>query len=167
MYASGMSLGSAMTFALACAPANLRGFWWRWSELHRPVCNSAPPVPIIYFHGTADPIVPFEGGKVAGSPRGSITARVSGANQNMADGPTMMGVLATPQSVISATPLAPFGRPVRTVSLSTLPRQWRRTYVAGREPMVADFTEERLGKTTQAVDASALMWDFFKQVPVA
>jgi polyhydroxybutyrate depolymerase len=65
IYANGLSNGGGMSFALACnlsgriaaigsvAGANLMP----WNE-----CNPSRPVPAIVFHGTADPIVPFEGG---------------------------------------------------------------------------------------------------------
>ena len=33
----------------------------------------------------------------------------------------------------------------------------------GANQLVADFTEKSLGKTTQAVDATELMWSFFEQ----
>ena len=78
----------------------LRRLWRCWPSFYRPVCNAAPPAPIIYFHGTADPVVPYEGGKVAGSPARSITARVTAANQNMADWANHNGC---PQRRTSAT----------------------------------------------------------------
>ena len=165
MYASGMSLGSAMTFALACAPTQtFAAFGGVGASFYRPVCNAAPPVPIIYFHGTADPIVPFEGGKVAGSPRGSITARVSGANQNMADWANHDGCTGDP----TVSDLGDTTRTIWSTCKNGVAIDFYRVNGGGHtwpgaNQLVADFTEERLGKTTQAVDASALMWDFFKQ----
>jgi pimeloyl-ACP methyl ester carboxylesterase len=67
IYASGMSMGSAMTFALACQPQRtFAAFGGVALAAYRPVCAAAPPAPLIYFHGTADPIVPFRGGTPQG-----------------------------------------------------------------------------------------------------
>ena len=69
VYASGMSMGSAMTFALACAQdRKFAAFGGVALTLYRPRCDQTPPAPIIYFHGTKDPIVPFEGGQPQGEP---------------------------------------------------------------------------------------------------
>lgn len=72
IYANGFSNGGAMAFALSCtlshriaavgtvaAAQDQRP--WSW-------CAESPPVPLINFHGTADP-VPYHGGRTWGSPR--------------------------------------------------------------------------------------------------
>jgi polyhydroxybutyrate depolymerase len=65
-YASGMSMGSAMTFLQACAlPRRFAAFGGVGFEIYLPKCSDPDPVPIIAFHGTADPIVPFAGGLTA------------------------------------------------------------------------------------------------------
>lgn len=52
VYASGMSMGSAMTFALACAPERkFAAFGGVALTLFEPQCEQTPPAPIIYFHG--------------------------------------------------------------------------------------------------------------------
>lgn len=62
-YASGMSMGSAMTFLQACAtPRRFAAFGGVGFEIYMPKCDEPEPAPIIAFHGTADPIVPFAGG---------------------------------------------------------------------------------------------------------
>ncbi len=165
LYASGMSLGSAMTFALACAPKQtFAAFGGVGASFYRPVCSAAPPAPLIYFHGTADPIVPFEGGKVAGSPAGSITTRVSGANQNMDDWAKHNGCTGDP----SVSDLGDTTRTIWSGCKNNATVDYYRVNGGGHtwpgaSQLVADFTEERLGKTTQAVDATQLMWQFFKQ----
>jgi len=66
IYADGLSNGAGMAFVLSCtlshriaavgmvAAAHLLP--WSW-------CTDTRPVPMIAFHGTADPVVPYTGGK--------------------------------------------------------------------------------------------------------
>lgn len=66
VYANGISNGGSMAFVLSCtlpdriaavgmvAAAHLVPFSW---------CADTRPVPMIAFHGTADPVVPYTGGK--------------------------------------------------------------------------------------------------------
>jgi polyhydroxybutyrate depolymerase len=65
IYANGISNGGGMSFALSCALSNriaavgmvaaAQTLPWNWCTDHR-------PVPMIAFHGTADPMVPYHGG---------------------------------------------------------------------------------------------------------
>jgi polyhydroxybutyrate depolymerase len=65
-YASGMSMGSAMTFLQACAnPRRFAAFAGASFEIYMPKCADPSPVPLVAFHGTADRIVPFMGGLTA------------------------------------------------------------------------------------------------------
>lgn len=65
IYVNGLSNGGGMSFQLVCklseriaAFGGVAGAYVvSWED-----CNPARPVPAIIFHGTADPIVPFEGG---------------------------------------------------------------------------------------------------------
>jgi len=66
IYANGLSNGGGMSFVLSCtmsdriAAVGLVGaaliLPWNWCTDHR-------PVPMIAFHGTADPMAPYKGGK--------------------------------------------------------------------------------------------------------
>lgn len=66
IYANGMSNGGGMAFVLSCTLAGRiaavgmvsPGLYpdWNWCTEHR-------PVPVITFHGTADPIAPYKGGR--------------------------------------------------------------------------------------------------------
>jgi len=65
IYANGMSNGGGMTFVLSCTMSDRIAAvgmvsagldpGWDWCTDHR-------PVPVIAFHGTADPICPYNGG---------------------------------------------------------------------------------------------------------
>ncbi len=66
IYANGMSNGGGMAYVLSCTMSDRiaavgmvsAGLYpeWGWCTDHR-------PVPVIAFHGTADPICPYHGGK--------------------------------------------------------------------------------------------------------
>jgi polyhydroxybutyrate depolymerase len=65
VYSAGMSNGGAMSYRLACelsdriaAVASVTGFMTAGSLA---ACNPPRPVPVMEVHGTADPIVPYEG----------------------------------------------------------------------------------------------------------
>jgi len=65
IYANGFSNGGGMSFVLSCqlseriaAIGSVAGaYLYPWSD-----CKPIRPVPAIVFHGTADPIVPYQGG---------------------------------------------------------------------------------------------------------
>ena len=73
IYANGISNGGGMSFLLSCrlseriaAFGSVAGaFSIPWEA-----CNPSRPMPAILFHGTADPIVPYQGGPAG--PSGSI-----------------------------------------------------------------------------------------------
>jgi polyhydroxybutyrate depolymerase len=64
IYANGLSNGGGMAFALSCTLSNriaaigavsaAQSLSWSW-------CTDSTPVPMIAFHGTADPFVPYNG----------------------------------------------------------------------------------------------------------
>jgi polyhydroxybutyrate depolymerase len=66
IYANGLSNGGGMAFVLSCTLSNriaavgmvaaAQLLPWSW-------CTDTRPVPMITFHGTADPVVPYTGGK--------------------------------------------------------------------------------------------------------
>ena len=64
VFSTGMSDGGAMTSVLACvAPTTFAAFGPVAVQLAPPGCKDHP-VAMVAFHGTADPVVPYAGGKV-------------------------------------------------------------------------------------------------------
>lgn len=65
IYANGLSNGGGMSFQLACKLSDRIAAFGGVAGAYRVAwenCQTERPVPAIIFHGTADPIVPFEGG---------------------------------------------------------------------------------------------------------
>lgn len=166
MYATGMSLGSAMTFAFACsAHRAFAAFGGVGAAFYRPVCNQAPPAPIIYFHGGKDPIVPINGGKVNSGPRNGLTSRVQPAMDSMTEWATHNGCSATPQTTqIKTTELFAWKQGCKNNAVVDFYRSADAGHTwPGASELVASFIESTLGKTTQDVSATKLMWQFFQQ----
>lgn len=63
-YAAGMSNGSAVVFAMACSGEfPMQAYGGVSATFFEPArCDDAPPASILYFHGTDDRVVPFDGG---------------------------------------------------------------------------------------------------------
>lgn len=158
VYVSGMSMGSGMTFALACQPdRRFAAFGGAALAAYQPQCAAAPPAPIIYFHGTADPIVPFKGGVPEGE---DITlppvprAMREWAAHNQCTQDTVerdADVVQREWTGCAADADVDYYR-VRGGG-----HTW-----PGAPAIISDAIEESLGKTTQTVDATRLMWQFFE-----
>lgn len=142
-YASGMSMGSAMAFLQACVqPRRFAAFGGVGFEVFMPNCPDDDPAPIIAFHGTADQVVPFTGGLTAS------TASAPPAESAMREWARRDGCRQYLRSVVATG-----------VTL----RKWDEC-AAGS---AVEFYRIRDGKHVWprrgAVDASALMWEFFSK----
>jgi polyhydroxybutyrate depolymerase len=75
IYVTGLSNGGAMTITLVCARADLlaaaASVIMNLTDEVAAACHPSRPVPILMMNGTADPLIPFEGGK--GSSRFAVT----------------------------------------------------------------------------------------------
>ena len=157
VYSSGMSDGGAMTSVLACSMSN------RFAAF-APVavvlsCGGGKPVPIMAFSGTADPVVPFNGGTVSccGHPKiGSAPSAMAGWAKNNHCDPTPKDVRQSSEAIrrtwsgCSGTSAAVFY-----------------IIVGGGHTWPGSISIPRLGKTTQQIDASATIWRFFAQHALA
>ncbi len=153
-YAVGISSGGAMSASLACqASATFAGFGPVAADFYfAPLCGRARRRPIIIFHGTADPVVPYGGGPVGG-PGG---VRVAPAEKTAAAWAQHNGCTAG----AIRTRVAP-----HVVRLS-----WKRCAVpvvmyriegGGHTWPGAAIHVDRLGPTTSEISATAQMWKFF------
>ncbi len=157
-YASGMSMGSIMTFVLACAKEQtFAAFGGVGATFYRPVCGQSPPAPLIYFHGSRDTVVPIEGGDVRGF-------GFSPVQQTMADWAAHNRCAPTP----TRTQIGEATRFLWSGCAANADVDYYRVAGAGHTwpggPLdVANLIEPTLGKTTRDVSANDLMWQFFSR----
>jgi polyhydroxybutyrate depolymerase len=161
VFSTGMSLGGAMTVQLACnASDRFAAFGAVAVVYYAPPCDKARSVPIAAFMGTADPIVPFEGGKVrcCGSPN------IPAAPASMTNWASHDKCAAQPEE--------------HRVSPAVLLRQWTGCAPAGDVrfyiveggghtwPGAAVRPTGLLGPTTTEINASEILWAFFQAHPL-
>lgn len=159
IYANGLSNGGGMTFVLSCTLADriaavgmVAGLYvYAWDQ-----CTPARPLPTVVFHGTADPIVPYSGG--SGGP----------SRMNFPVIPDWVTTLAqrngctaaTSQRVVDDVGAVQYTGCAADVVFYTIDgggHTW-----PGGQPLPELIT----GRTTDSIDASRTMWDFFVQHPL-
>ena len=159
IYANGFSNGGAMAFALSCAlshriaavgtVAAAQDRPWSW-------CADPRPVPMIMFHGTADPLVPYNGGPSWVSPRpfpSVLTWAANWARRNRRGPNPVESVVATDVTRLEYTDCADDA----AVVLYTVQgggHSW-----PGGKPM----PEWIAGSTSSGIDATSQMWAFFRE----
>jgi polyhydroxybutyrate depolymerase len=164
IYANGMSNGAGMAFALSCTLSHriaAIGAVSAAQSLPSTWCADSTPVPMIAFHGAADPFVPYKG-----APPGWLNPTAPFPNL-----PTWVASWARrnrcgPKPVDSAVTAHVTRREYRncaenaTVVLYTIKgggHQW-----PGGKPI----PEWIVGPMTREIDATGLMWAFFAEHPL-
>jgi polyhydroxybutyrate depolymerase len=164
VYANGLSNGGGMSFALSCtlsnriaavglvASAQLLPFTW---------CTDRRPVPMINFHGTADPEAPYGGG----------TSWVVPGERRLPSQPAWTAHWAR-RNGCAPTPVD------SAVAADVTRRAY--THCAGDADVVlytihggghtwpggGPVPEWFAGRTSHSIDASSLMWAFFRAHPL-
>jgi len=158
--AAGISLGSQYAALLACNPANhLAAVGLVAAEYLIPPCRG--PVPVLAFHGTADPIVPYAQGGLGRSVPGVPAV---GAEENLAAWARLDGCPATPR-VDLPVPAAVRRRwaPCRHGTTVTLYSVIGGGHTWPGSPVVLSTTV--FGPTSRTLDATGLMLRFFDTAP--
>lgn len=165
IYANGLSNGGGLSFLLSCtmpdriaavglvAAAHL----FPWS-----LCRDLRPVPMIAFHGTADDAAPYDGGK---SPQSWILA------QPFPGIPMVTAAWAERNQCVPKPVESRVARDVTrleyTQCASHAPAVLYTIFGGGHTwPGGDDAPEWFTGRTTHSIDASGLMWSFFKDHPL-
>jgi polyhydroxybutyrate depolymerase len=162
IYANGMSNGGGMTFVLSCTLSDrIAAFGmvgaaqtlpWSW-------CTDRKAVPMIDFHGTADPMALYDGGDswvVPGLP-GVVTWAANWARRNQCAAKPVETAVAADVTRREYTRCADDA----DVVLYTI-RGGGHTWPSG-QPMPEWFT----GPTSRSIDASRVMWEFFRAHPLS
>jgi polyhydroxybutyrate depolymerase len=160
IYANGLSNGGGMSFTLACllseriaAIGGVSGaYLLPWEA-----CNPARPVPAVIFHGTADEIVPYQGG-----PSHAF-------NLPFPHIPEWVNALAQHNGCTGETIELPANRGVSGVKYTGCAADLIFYTIAGGGhswPGGEPIPEWIVGPTTQAIDATQVMWGFFMLHPL-
>jgi polyhydroxybutyrate depolymerase len=163
IYANGLSKGGGMAFALSCTLSNriaavgmvaaAQTLSWRW-------CTDERPVPMIAFHGTADPDVPYNGGPSWLSPRPFPNVpgwSLKWARKNRCDPNPVESTVAADVTRRAYTGCAD-GAEVVLYTVRGGGHTW-----PGGTPLPEWF----VGRTTGSIDATSLMWAFFSAHPLS
>lgn len=158
IYANGLSNGAGMSFVLSCtlsdriaavgmvAAAQLLP--WSW-------CTDDRPVPMITFHGTADRATPYKGGTSWVAPVAFPdipTWTANWARRNQCGPGPIESVVAADVTRVEYTQCADDA----AVVLYTI-REGGHTWPGG-----GPLPEWFVGTTSRSIDATALMWAFFR-----
>jgi polyhydroxybutyrate depolymerase len=161
IYANGMSNGGGMAFALSCTLSNriaAIGAVSAAQSLTSSWCGDSTPVPMIAFHGTADPFVPYNG-----APTGWLNPNAPFPNVTTwtADWARRNHCASNPTDSVVAADVTrhEYTNCARNASvvLYTIKgggHQW-----PGGKPI----PEWIVGRLSNNVDATSQMWTFFRQ----
>ena len=162
IYANGLSNGGGMAFVLSCtlsdriaavgmvAAAQLLPFSW---------CTDRRPVPMIAFHGTADHLTPYNGGRtwVARQTFPSIpTWTANWARRNRCGTSPVEAVVAADVTRLEYTNCADDAGVV-LYRVQEGGHSW---------PGGGPLPEWLVGPTSRSIDATSQMWAFFREHPL-
>lgn len=168
VYVTGISNGGLMAFRLACEiPENIAAIAPMTASLQVELGDAKPPlpVPVLIINGTADPLVPWEGGDIG--PPGKRLGQVLSTMDTVRFWVRRNGCQS---------------EPTKTILPDKEPKDGTRVIVetyAGRAAEVVLYTieggghtwpsgwqympERAIGKTSRDVDACEAIWEFFKK----
>jgi polyhydroxybutyrate depolymerase len=160
VYVTGFSGGARMASQLACDESRIFAAVAPVSGLRRPTpCPAARAVPVLSFHGTADPIDPYDGHGQA-----YWTYSVPKAAQDWAsqDGCPLTAVMSHPAPAVTLTKYAGChdGAVVELYTVGGEGHEW-----PGGPTLPRSITR-LLGPQSTAVAADQLIWEFFAAHPM-
>jgi len=162
IYANGLSNGGGMAFVLSCtlthriaaigAVSAAQSLPWSW-------CADSTPVPMIAFHGTADRIVPYDGGKVwiAPEPFPAVAGWAANWARRNRCGPNPVDAVVAPDVTRTEYTNCADDAAVVLYTIKGGGHQW-----PGGKPI----PEWLVGPASNSVDATSLMWTFFREHPL-
>ncbi|HEX6162386.1 MAG TPA: PHB depolymerase family esterase [Vicinamibacterales bacterium] len=165
IYANGFSNGGGMSFVLSCTLSDrIAAVGLVDAALTLPAswCRDDRPVPMIAFHGNSGEAAPYKGGSSWVSVGRPIFQDVEAFMASWARRNRCVGKPAVASAASDATRIAyedcASGAPVILYRLEGGGHTW-----PGGGHIAAWF----VGSTNRNIDASTVMWDFFKQHPLS
>jgi polyhydroxybutyrate depolymerase len=160
VYATGFSGGARMASELGCALSGRLGAIAPVSGLRLPSgCHAARAVPVLAFHGTADPVDPYEG---HGQPYWSYSVLDAAKRWAARDGCAARPAVTHPAPTVTLTTYGSC-RNGAAVSLYTIAGEGHE-WPGG--PVLPPALTRVLGPQSTAIDANAVMWKFFTAHPL-
>ncbi len=152
VYAAGFSNGGIMSYTLACNTGIFAAIGPD-SATMLDACAAPHPTSVIHIHGTADRLVPYDGGKGTSFVNGPSIADVNAFWRNVDHcGPTD---IATNALVTTSTAACADNRSVVLITIDGGKHQW---------PGGSTFLEKR-DPTSHALNATQTIWQFFAAHP--
>jgi polyhydroxybutyrate depolymerase len=164
VYANGFSNGGMLTYRLACELADrIAAFAPVSGSITVPLegCQPSRPVPLLHFHGVADPIVPFEGGGGPGFPSVREEVEIFAARNGCSPSPqvTLETVDETGQTgTCERYSDCDAGADVTLCTVDPGHHTWPGADMLADGPPMAD--------TPQTIPLTELIWDFFRSHPM-
>ena len=160
IYVNGLSNGGGTSYALSCALSDriaAVGAVAPAITMSADLCPAAKPVPVVVFHGTADRMTPYEGGKniIAPEPFPDIRKWLANwARRNHCASTMRESAAAADVMRIEYDNCA---EPVVLYKIDGGGHTW-----PGGQPLPNWFA----GPTNDSINATELMWSFFKDHPL-
>jgi polyhydroxybutyrate depolymerase len=158
IYANGLSAGGGMAIMLSCRLSDRIAAVGTVAPAHLPVgwCGDSRPMPLISFHGTADSLVPYNGGTswAADIPFESVTKWAANwAEKNHCNSDPVESREADDVERLEYTECGD-GASVVLYSIDGGGHTW---------PGGESFPEWLAGHTSDSIDATDLTWEFFSR----
>jgi polyhydroxybutyrate depolymerase len=159
VYATGFSGGARMASQLGCDASTVFAAIAPVSGLRLPSpCPSTRPVPVVSFHGTADPVDPYGGN---GQKYWTYSVPAAAAKWGTHDGCPSAPQLSTPDTGVTLTTYSPCsgGSEVELYTIAGEGHEWP------GGPKLPPALTKVLGPQTTAISANAVMSSFFEAHP--
>jgi polyhydroxybutyrate depolymerase len=166
VFATGISNGASMSVRLACelsdriaAVAGVAGVYFPRD------CSPTRPVPVLSFHGTADPVVPYNGGPITAGISQMLNLSAPPEEDAIREWAQHNGCNLTPAIEQTSASVRHImysgcqeGANVELYSIDGGGHTWPGAAV--------DAAPDVLGPTTHEISATDLIWDFFVAHPM-
>lgn len=177
VYITGLSNGAAMTMTLVCIRPELfaaaASVVMNLTDESAGACHPSQPVPVLMMNGTADPLVPFEGGKGAShyavegfwSTQATLAfwRRVNGCQTEDTTVTEFSDRDPTDQSTVTRIDSdCPRGRDVVLYRVNGGGHRMPGAFSDARFPRIATAF---LGPQNHDIDGAETIWAFFKRFP--
>lgn len=160
VFATGFSGGARMASQLGCDASTVFGAIAPVSGLRFPApCGSSRPMPVLSFHGTADPVDPYNGnGQAYWTYSVPAAAQRWAAHDGCAPAPTTSH--PAPGVIASTYDRCAGGAVVELDTIGGEGHEWP------GGPRLPSAATALLGPQSMAIDASTTMWSFFMAHPL-